>query len=226
MGVFAIESWPDHEGIGLDGYAAGLTPMGATLTDERAHGRDAEPGRFFSERANGPHVRAGGLEDTLAHLPRQDLDMVIWARTPPGSWADAMRCFSSPGPTLRLKGTIETVSQAIRDLPQARAYPDFLLEDVVQSASLTAALSGSNRLSLSLACGNEVGILEPGGRMSLLCAYGHDAVGWESGPVLSGGQSTGFAPFSLAFIPGREEARLRLSVDHSRCGPVLFLRVE
>ncbi|MDR6182854.1 hypothetical protein QE368_001696 [Asaia bogorensis NBRC 16594] len=197
--MFAIESWPDGQ--------------------DMLHGMASLSGQV-------PHVRAGNLEDTLASLTRQDLDMVIWTRRPPQSWVEAMREALPPLEPLSLSGTVEQVMQAAQALVSEEGYPEFLAEDLAHCASLAAALSGSNRISLVLTTGVAGGQPEPGGRLSLFCAYGHDEASWNSGKPFTGPPLTRFAPFSLAFMPVRDESRVRIDLDKASLGVVLFLRAD
>lgn len=201
--MFSIESWPD------------ASPLFGAATDA-------------------PRVRAGGLEDALSHLTREDIDMVIWTRRPPEIWVHAMREHLPALTPFDLTGTLEQITQAVNSLYKSPfdrtdeggnpSHPDFLIEDIIHCASLAAALSGSNILQLTLSTGAGGGMPQPGGRLSLLCAYGHEDVCWHSGGGFGGTAMTRFAPFSLAFVPARREARLRLMLDPSSLGVVLLVR--
>ncbi|GBQ99678.1 DUF1826 domain-containing protein [Asaia lannensis] len=200
--MFSIESWPD------------VSPLSGATDDA-------------------PRVRAGGLEDALSHLTREDLDMVVWARRPPEGWVQAMRAHLPDLTPFDLTGTVEQITQAVKDRqPEPvvgagehghASYPAFLIEDIIHCASLAAALSGSNRLHLTLSTGTG-GMPQPGGRLTLFCAYGHDDVCWYSGGGFGGAAMTRFAPFSLALMPARRETRLRLVPDPASLGVVLLIR--
>lgn len=172
---------------------------------------------------NGPRVRAARLEDALAHLPREDIDMVVWTRSPPADWTQSMRELSSGVAPLDYSGTVSEMTQAVAEWAESREYPVFLGEDIVHCVSLAAALSGSNRLGLTLTTGAAGNLPQPTGRLSLFCAYGHGDASWSSSGQQGRATATRFAPFCLAFMPGRHEPRLHLALDLSSSGLTMLV---
>lgn len=151
-----------------------------------------------------PRVRASADPGILVDLTQPDLDMLIWARRVPDAWQTALGSTPLPEEGLTVMGSLDEVSTALKNTPLRTRFPEFLLEDVTQTAALTAALALSDMLTVSFGPLGGLVWPETPQKLTTACCYG-GALDWTSGLAPVGALTSSVSPYALAFLPAMVE---------------------
>lgn len=99
--------------------------------------------------APGPRIAASADSRILADIMKPVADIIVWSRKVPDTWPDLIGQTTTSSPALTLSGTVGDITRTLRHQLIVPENLRFLKEDIEQTLSLTAALSGAQNLCLT-----------------------------------------------------------------------------